>query len=172
MLELCRCPNIYGPDCIYIYFYGMNMLEKHSVLTQVALVPWHMSLQKPILDCQLLYLTCHKSLRWDATFSLKKLMTECHLLQVSEDFIWAFYDKEFHSVLPEYCAKGLKSKFLDFFSFSHLMIGDFFKDDLPKAELYILARILHDWSDEKLHVLLSKLSKMCTPGKCFKKWHY
>lgn len=52
------------------------------------------------------------------------------------------------------------------------MIGDFFKDDLPKADLYILARILHDWSDEKLHVLLSKLSKMCTPGKCLKKWHY
>lgn len=48
------------------------------------------------------------------------------------------------------------------------MKGDFFKDDLPKADLYILARILHDWSDEKLHVLLSKLSKMCTPGKCFK----
>uniref|UniRef100_A0A8C2A9J8 Acetylserotonin O-methyltransferase-like n=1 Tax=Cyprinus carpio TaxID=7962 RepID=A0A8C2A9J8_CYPCA len=42
--------------------------------------------------------------------------------------------------------------------------GDFFKDDLPKADLYILARILHDWSDEKLDVLLSKLSKMCTPG--------
>ncbi|XP_067265290.1 probable bifunctional dTTP/UTP pyrophosphatase/methyltransferase protein isoform X2 [Chanodichthys erythropterus] len=42
--------------------------------------------------------------------------------------------------------------------------GDFFKDDLPKADLYILARILHDWSDKKLHVLLSKLSKMCTPG--------
>lgn len=42
--------------------------------------------------------------------------------------------------------------------------GDFFKDDLPKADLYILARILHDWSDDKLHVLLSKLSKMCTPG--------
>uniref|UniRef100_A0A8C2G020 Acetylserotonin O-methyltransferase-like n=1 Tax=Cyprinus carpio TaxID=7962 RepID=A0A8C2G020_CYPCA len=43
--------------------------------------------------------------------------------------------------------------------------GDFFKDDLPKADLYILARILHDWSDEKLHVLLSIRSKMCTPGK-------
>uniref|UniRef100_A0A8C2HQG6 Acetylserotonin O-methyltransferase-like n=1 Tax=Cyprinus carpio TaxID=7962 RepID=A0A8C2HQG6_CYPCA len=41
----------------------------------------------------------------------------------------------------------------------------FFKDDLPKADLYILARILHDWSDEKLHVLLSIRSKMCTPGK-------
>uniref|UniRef100_A0A672PRN6 Acetylserotonin O-methyltransferase-like n=1 Tax=Sinocyclocheilus grahami TaxID=75366 RepID=A0A672PRN6_SINGR len=43
-------------------------------------------------------------------------------------------------------------------------VGGFFKDDLPKADLYILARILHDWSDEKLNVLLSKLSKMCTPG--------
>ncbi|KAK3543861.1 hypothetical protein QTP70_030054 [Hemibagrus guttatus] len=39
--------------------------------------------------------------------------------------------------------------------------GDFFKDDLPKADLYILARILHDWSDEKVHELLSKLSKTC-----------
>ncbi|XP_053482743.1 probable bifunctional dTTP/UTP pyrophosphatase/methyltransferase protein [Ictalurus furcatus] len=42
--------------------------------------------------------------------------------------------------------------------------GDFFKDDLPKADLYILARILHDWSDEKVHELLSKLSETCTPG--------
>ncbi|MCJ8732504.1 hypothetical protein PDJAM_G00212210 [Pangasius djambal] len=42
--------------------------------------------------------------------------------------------------------------------------GDFFKDDLPKADLYILARILHDLSDEKVHELLSKLSKTCTPG--------
>lgn len=42
--------------------------------------------------------------------------------------------------------------------------GDFFKDDLPKADLYILARILHDWSDEKVHALLTKLSKVCTPG--------
>ncbi|XP_072542276.1 probable bifunctional dTTP/UTP pyrophosphatase/methyltransferase protein isoform X2 [Salminus brasiliensis] len=42
--------------------------------------------------------------------------------------------------------------------------GDFFKDDLPKADLYILARILHDWSDDKVHELLSKLSKACTPG--------
>ncbi|XP_047671001.1 probable bifunctional dTTP/UTP pyrophosphatase/methyltransferase protein isoform X1 [Tachysurus fulvidraco] len=42
--------------------------------------------------------------------------------------------------------------------------GDFFKDDIPKADLYILARILHDWSDEKVHGLLSKLSKTCSPG--------
>lgn len=43
--------------------------------------------------------------------------------------------------------------------------GDFFKDELPKADLYILARILHDWPDEKVHILLSKIADACTPGK-------
>ncbi|XP_073329430.1 probable bifunctional dTTP/UTP pyrophosphatase/methyltransferase protein isoform X2 [Pagrus major] len=42
--------------------------------------------------------------------------------------------------------------------------GDFFKDELPKADLYILARILHDWPDEKVHLLLSKIADACTPG--------
>ncbi|XP_037542532.1 probable bifunctional dTTP/UTP pyrophosphatase/methyltransferase protein [Nematolebias whitei] len=42
--------------------------------------------------------------------------------------------------------------------------GDFFKDELPKADLYILVRILHDLTDEKLHVLLSKTAAACTPG--------
>ncbi|XP_040005160.1 probable bifunctional dTTP/UTP pyrophosphatase/methyltransferase protein isoform X1 [Xiphias gladius] len=44
------------------------------------------------------------------------------------------------------------------------LAGDFFKDELPKADLYILARILHDWPDEKVHILLSKVSDACTPG--------
>ncbi|XP_023260331.1 N-acetylserotonin O-methyltransferase-like protein isoform X1 [Seriola lalandi dorsalis] len=42
--------------------------------------------------------------------------------------------------------------------------GDFFKDELPKADLYILARILHDWPDEKVHILLRKIADACTPG--------
>ncbi|XP_015476163.1 probable bifunctional dTTP/UTP pyrophosphatase/methyltransferase protein isoform X1 [Parus major] len=42
--------------------------------------------------------------------------------------------------------------------------GDFFKDNLPEADLYILSRVLHDWSDEKVHVLLSKISAVCRPG--------
>ncbi|XP_036965936.1 probable bifunctional dTTP/UTP pyrophosphatase/methyltransferase protein isoform X4 [Acanthopagrus latus] len=42
--------------------------------------------------------------------------------------------------------------------------GDFFKDELPKADLYILARILHDWPDEKVHLLLSKIADACTSG--------
>uniref|UniRef100_A0A3B3VJG1 Acetylserotonin O-methyltransferase-like n=1 Tax=Poecilia latipinna TaxID=48699 RepID=A0A3B3VJG1_9TELE len=42
--------------------------------------------------------------------------------------------------------------------------GDFLKDELPKADLYILVRILHDLSDEKLHILLRRISDACTPG--------
>ncbi len=35
--------------------------------------------------------------------------------------------------------------------------GDFFADELPPADLYSLGRILHDWSDEKIEVLLRKI---------------
>jgi acetylserotonin N-methyltransferase len=38
-----------------------------------------------------------------------------------------------------------------------LVAGDFFHDDLPKADLYTLGRILHDWSDEKIRTLLEKI---------------
>ncbi|KAM4608586.1 putative bifunctional dTTP/UTP pyrophosphatase/methyltransferase protein isoform 2-T2 [Polymixia lowei] len=53
---------------------------------------------------------------------------------------------------------------LDTDSSVSFVAGDFFKDKLPKADLYILARILHDWSDEEVHTLLSKISDACTPG--------
>ncbi|XP_041663612.1 acetylserotonin O-methyltransferase [Cheilinus undulatus] len=42
--------------------------------------------------------------------------------------------------------------------------GDFFKDPLPEADLYILARILHDWPDERCIELLSQVYKACRPG--------
>jgi len=35
--------------------------------------------------------------------------------------------------------------------------GDFFKDDLPPADLYSLGRILHDWTREKIDLLLKKI---------------
>ncbi|XP_058569384.1 probable bifunctional dTTP/UTP pyrophosphatase/methyltransferase protein isoform X2 [Neofelis nebulosa] len=41
--------------------------------------------------------------------------------------------------------------------------GDFFKDDLPDAQLYILSRILHDWADDRVHELLSRVSRSCKP---------
>ncbi len=55
--------------------------------------------------------------------------------------------------------------------------GDFFTDPLPAADLYAVGRILHDWSDEKIHRLLAKVlaalpegggllvaEKLLTPG--------
>jgi acetylserotonin N-methyltransferase len=35
--------------------------------------------------------------------------------------------------------------------------GDFFTDPLPPAALYALGRILHDWSEEKIDILLRKI---------------
>jgi acetylserotonin O-methyltransferase len=35
--------------------------------------------------------------------------------------------------------------------------GDFFTDPLPPADLYSLGRILHDWSEEKIRILLAKI---------------
>ncbi|XP_053296291.1 acetylserotonin O-methyltransferase [Pleuronectes platessa] len=42
--------------------------------------------------------------------------------------------------------------------------GDFFKDPLPEADLYVLARILHDWTDERCIELLSRVYEACKPG--------
>src|SRR5260370_4578496 len=35
--------------------------------------------------------------------------------------------------------------------------GDFFLDPLPRADLYVLGRILHDWPDSKIRPLLRKV---------------
>jgi acetylserotonin N-methyltransferase len=35
--------------------------------------------------------------------------------------------------------------------------GDFFNDDLPKADLYALGRILHDWDDSRINKLLRRV---------------
>jgi acetylserotonin N-methyltransferase len=37
------------------------------------------------------------------------------------------------------------------------LAGDFFTDPLPAADLYSVGRILHDWSDEKIHRLLARI---------------
>jgi acetylserotonin N-methyltransferase len=42
--------------------------------------------------------------------------------------------------------------------------GDFFKDPLPKADLYAMGRILHDWSDEKVAFLLKKVRDALPEG--------
>ncbi|XP_047621505.1 acetylserotonin O-methyltransferase [Phacochoerus africanus] len=42
--------------------------------------------------------------------------------------------------------------------------GDFFKDPLPEADLYLLARVLHDWTDDKCSRLLARIHGACRTG--------
>ncbi|XP_061652013.1 acetylserotonin O-methyltransferase 2 isoform X1 [Phyllopteryx taeniolatus] len=42
--------------------------------------------------------------------------------------------------------------------------GDFFHGELPVADLYVLARILHDWSEDKCVTLLKRICDVCEPG--------
>ncbi|RVE66332.1 hypothetical protein OJAV_G00106460 [Oryzias javanicus] len=42
--------------------------------------------------------------------------------------------------------------------------GDFFSGEIPAADLYVLARILHDWPDDKCLKLLKKIYDACKPG--------
>ena len=42
--------------------------------------------------------------------------------------------------------------------------GDFFRDELPEADLYAMGRILHDWSDDKVRSLLRKVAERLPAG--------
>jgi acetylserotonin N-methyltransferase len=43
-------------------------------------------------------------------------------------------------------------------------VGDFFMDPLPPADLYALGRILHDWTEEKILLLLGKIHTALPSG--------
>jgi acetylserotonin N-methyltransferase len=42
--------------------------------------------------------------------------------------------------------------------------GDFFKDPLPEGDLFAVGRVLHDWTDEKIGGLLSKIFERLPSG--------
>lgn len=42
--------------------------------------------------------------------------------------------------------------------------GDFFVDDLPPADLYAVGRIIHDWSEDKIHRLLARIYQALPAG--------
>ncbi|KAM8977235.1 acetylserotonin O-methyltransferase-like [Pelodytes ibericus] len=42
--------------------------------------------------------------------------------------------------------------------------GDFFNDPIPEADLYIMARIIHDWTEDKCLQLLKKIYQSCRCG--------
>jgi acetylserotonin N-methyltransferase len=45
-----------------------------------------------------------------------------------------------------------------------IVTGDFFRDELPPADLYALGRILHDWDDARIAVLLGKIQRALPEG--------
>ncbi|XP_069865386.1 acetylserotonin O-methyltransferase [Dipodomys merriami] len=45
-----------------------------------------------------------------------------------------------------------------------LRTGDFFRDALPRADLFLLARVLHDWPDAACQALLRRLRAALRPG--------
>ncbi|XP_068126047.1 acetylserotonin O-methyltransferase-like isoform X2 [Hyperolius riggenbachi] len=42
--------------------------------------------------------------------------------------------------------------------------GDFFNDTIPEADLFIMARIIHDWKEDKCLELLKKIYHSCRSG--------
>jgi acetylserotonin O-methyltransferase len=45
-----------------------------------------------------------------------------------------------------------------------VMAGDFFRDELPNADLFAMGRILHDWSEDKIRPLLAKIYRRLPAG--------
>jgi acetylserotonin O-methyltransferase len=45
-----------------------------------------------------------------------------------------------------------------------VLAGDFFRDDLPEADLFAMGRILHDCPEEKIRILLSKIYRQLQAG--------
>ena len=46
-------------------------------------------------------------------------------------------------------------------------VEDFFKPDLPRADLYVLCRVLHDWPEDKIDLILSNVFNCSPSGKAF-----
>jgi acetylserotonin N-methyltransferase len=64
-----------------------------------------------------------------------------------------------------------------------VVAGDFFTDPLPEADLFAVGRIVHDWSEDKIHRLLAKIyvrlpkggallvcEKLLNDDKCGPRW--
>lgn len=45
-----------------------------------------------------------------------------------------------------------------------LVAGDFFSDPLPEGDLYCLGRILHDWNEDKIRLLLRRVADALPEG--------
>ena len=55
---------------------------------------------------------------------------------------------------------GLGLNYIPHFLFI-VLVGDFFKNDLPRADLYSMCHVLHDWNDEDCDRILQKRVRGC-----------
>lgn len=46
----------------------------------------------------------------------------------------------------------------------NVLAGDFFRDELPDADLFAMGRILHDWPEERIRLLLAKIYRRLPAG--------
>ncbi|KAG9485677.1 hypothetical protein GDO78_008658 [Eleutherodactylus coqui] len=104
-------------------------------------------------------------------FDLSKYRSACDLGgctgAMAHELVWTYPEIKINVLdLPEvikhtspFQPENLDSSRVTFTS------GNFMEDSLPEAELYILSRVLHDLSEEKLNHLLRKISDACCPGK-------
>lgn len=45
-----------------------------------------------------------------------------------------------------------------------LVGGDFFKDELPEADAYVLMEVIHDWDDKRASQILDSVARSASPG--------
>lgn len=86
-----------------------------------------------------------------------------------------FIPQDFDSMQVEFLPgikteKTLRSKYIIWNCNIHLMffcfffVGDFFATDLPKADLFLLSKIVHDWSTEQVQKMLKLCFDNINPG--------
>ncbi len=65
---------------------------------------------------------------------------------------------DLHHVIDAAAAAGLASDRLK------LMAGDFFTDDLPACDAYLLMEVIHDWDEERSAMILSSVRRAAPEG--------
>ena len=104
------------------------------------------------------------------SFDLSRFQTFCDLGGATGHLVLAALDQypQMRGILFELTAVAdfARARLAKHPQASRLWIteGDFFTDDLPPADLYALGRILHDWNEEKIRILLGKIHAALPSG--------
>ncbi|XP_077980223.1 acetylserotonin O-methyltransferase-like [Glandiceps talaboti] len=103
------------------------------------------------------------------SFDLSTFVSVCDLGGGTGDVAYALAKQYPHMQvtmfdLPQIIKLAEEKKPSDIPSNVALQRGDFFSDNLPLADLYILSNIIHDWPEHKADVILSNVFQAVNPG--------